>query len=243
MKTVIFNADVGEAAGFDAEIMPYISWCNIACGAHAGDELSIRNTIDLAMEHGVQIGAHPSYPDRANFGRVVMDITDAALRASVEAQILKVRHWVEKAGGKLHHVKPHGALYNAAAVNPQLAALLITTLKNIDSTIAIIAPHRSAMATAAKGEIAIRYEAFADRNYNEDLSLVARTTANAVLETPEAVWAHVQQMVVHQQVTTHTGKQRPIAFDTICVHGDTSGAVQLLAYVSAQLAQLGYKTR
>lgn len=238
MKRIIFNADIGEETGCDADIMPYISWCNIACGSHAGDKNVIQDTIKLAMDHNVKIGAHPSYPDRKNFGRVKMKMANEDLIKTITEQIQLVRYYTEKAGGKLHHVKPHGALYNEAVKNKEVAFLILEALKNIDKSLYIITLKNSELSYLAKGDFEVKHEAFADRNYNEDLTLVSRTKNNAVLTDSKEVFEHVKKMVLEGKVKSENGIELPIDFDTICVHGDNPKSVEILRFLYKEFSTL-----
>lgn len=230
-KKILLNSDVGEEAGFDEQIMPYISWCNIACGVHAGNDQVIQKTIDLALQHQVKIGAHPSYPDRENFGRMVMDISYDDLVETLTEQIQKVKYYTEEMGGQLHHVKPHGALYNEAVKNEEVANSIVESIKNIDKGLIIITPKDSLISYICKGNIEVKHEVFADRNYNEDLTLVSRSEKKAVLTEPKKVFDHVFRMISDGKVKTIKGEEVSIYFDTICVHGDNPKSVEILEYL------------
>ncbi len=240
MKRIILNSDIGEETGVDDKIMPFISWCNIACGAHAGNEKTIRNTIDLALENDVKIGAHPSYPDRGNFGRSVIDISEEDLMSSLVDQIQKVKYLTEKAGGVLHHIKPHGALYNESIKNERVAKIIIESVKNVDKSLYILTTKESFISYLNTGGFKVKHEVFADRNYNNDKTLVSRSEKNAVLTNPKKVYEHVKRMVLDHKVKTIEGEEVSIFFDTICVHGDTPGSIQILEYVYKELCNLGY---
>lgn len=238
MNTIIFNADVGEEAGFDAEIMPFITWCNIACGEHAGNDKVIQETIELAIKNNVKIGAHPSYPDRKNFGRIKMDMPYQNLVDIVTDQIGLVKSHVEKAGTNLHHIKPHGALYNEAFKNEEVASVILESIKNIDKRLFIITQKESKLSYLAQGDFRVKHEVFADRNYNEDVSLVSRSEKNAVLTNAKEIFDHVLRMVSKGKVKTKNGVEVPVGFDTICVHGDNPKAVQILQYLHQEFSLL-----
>ncbi len=231
LKKIILNSDVGEEAGFDEQIMPFIAWCNIACGVHAGNDKVIQETIDLTLQHQVKIGAHPSYPDRENFGRVVMDISYNHLVETLTEQIQKVKSLAEDAGGQLHHVKPHGALYNEAVKNEEVANAIIQSVKSIDKNLFIITPKDSLVSYICKEDLQVKHEVFADRNYNQDLTLVSRSENNAVLFDTEKILNHVLMLTSEGKVKTIKGEEVPICFDTICVHGDNPKSVEILAYL------------
>ncbi|MFC5044872.1 5-oxoprolinase subunit PxpA [Aquimarina hainanensis] len=235
MKKNIWNADVGEEAGFDHEIMPYISWCNISCGVHAGNDDEIKKTIDLAIANDVAIGAHPSYPDRKNFGRLSMDISMSELEEILTNQVLKVKKYVEERGKKMHHVKPHGALYNDAVIRPEIAEVIVNVVKNVDRRLFVLTSGNSMIETFMEEKNRIKKEVFADRNYTSDLQLVSRKYKEAVITEPEKVYAHVKEMVYHNRVLTIEGVRKNIFFDTICVHGDNPKSVAILKYVTEKI--------
>ncbi|CAM1368458.1 conserved hypothetical protein [Tenacibaculum sediminilitoris] len=235
--SIDINCDVGEGVGNEKLIMPYISSCNIACAAHAGSVEVIDKVIGLAKEHNVKIGAHPSFPDRENFGRVVMDISSEALQKSIEAQIQLLKERTVLQDVKLHHVKPHGALYNLIAKDKEMAQLVIRAVQNTYPEVFLYIPYNSVIAKEAlKSNLQIQYETFADRNYNDDLSLVSRSQKNALITNKELVFSHVKRMIVDKEVYTISGVKKIIA-NTICVHGDTKNAVELVAYIHAKLTE------
>ncbi len=236
----MLNSDVGEEAGFDDQIMKYISWCNIACGAHAGGDVIIQKTIDLAQAHDVKIGAHPSYPDRENFGRKPMSLKYEDLVSVLTDQIAIVKKYADQSGVKLHHVKPHGALYNEAIKNDEVASAIIQSVKNVDKSLVIISTKESSFSYLCEGEIGIKYEVFADRNYAKDLSLVPRSEKKAVLFDPEKILDHVFRMISEGKVKTIEGEERSVFFDTICVHGDNPKSVQILEYIYKELSDLNF---
>ncbi len=240
MKRIVFNSDVGEEAGFDAEIMPFISWCNISCGSHAGNDVIIQKTIKLAMKHNVKIGAHPSYPDRENFGRVSLDISYNDLVSTVTSQIKKVKFYVEQAGGKLHHVKPHGALYNDVFKNNERAQAVLESVKSIDKSLSVITQENSKLSYVCKDLLMVKNEVFADRNYNEDLTLVSRSNKNAVLKKPKEVFEHVSKMVLDSKIKTLKGEECSVFFDTICVHGDNPNSVSILDHLYKKFSELNF---
>ncbi|MDY8138074.1 5-oxoprolinase subunit PxpA [Aquimarina sp. 2201CG5-10] len=243
MKPIIFNADIGEETGFDDEIMPYISWCNIACGAHAGGEEVINKTIDLAIHHNVKIGAHPSYPDRMNFGREVMQISYANLIDTITRQIQLVKKCTEEKGQKLHHVKPHGALYNEAMKNRLVGEAILESVKNIDKSLIIVTQKDSMISLLGGENFNIKHEAFADRNYNKDLSLVSRKENNAVITDPKKVFDHVFKMISEGKVKTKEGEKLSIFFDTICVHGDNPKSVEILRYIYNEFLERNFRVK
>jgi len=224
------NCDLGEGVGNDAELMPLLSSCNIACGAHAGSEAVIKETIALALQHKTKIGAHPSFPDRENFGRNEMNLPATQLAAIVLEQITLVNKIAKAAGTALNHIKPHGALYNMAAVNEDVADAIIASVVALNSHLIVYVPFGSTIARKAiEKNIKIKYEAFADRNYNDDLTLVSRKQNNALLHDPEEISDHVVRMIKEGKVKTINNALINIKADTLCIHGDNPNAVAILS--------------
>lgn len=234
MQTIDLNCDIGESyydksVGNDREIIPLLSSCNIACGFHGGDPLTIQNAIGLALKSDVGIGAHPSFPDLENFGRNYMPMSAEALDACLKYQIGALSAMVQQQGGKLQHVKPHGALYNAAAVDYELALRIATSIHEIDDTLYLMGMAHSKMEQAAKDAgLLFVPEAFADRNYTDDGKLVSRANANALVEDTGQVLERTLKMIIDKEVVTAEGNAIKIHAASICVHGDTSNAVALL---------------
>ncbi|MFH4968894.1 5-oxoprolinase subunit PxpA [Gaetbulibacter sp. M240] len=244
LKTIDINVDMGEGLDNESFIMPYIASCNIACGGHAGTHESMRKIVDLALEHRVKIGAHPSFPDKENFGRLPMDISYSALFYALKHQLDDFMSVLEKAHARLHHIKPHGALYNLAAVDENIAAVIIELIKSIAIPVKLFVPYKSVIADLAlQQDIPITYEAFADRNYHDDLTLVSRTEPNAIITETSAVLEHLLSMVLYHQVNTVSGNRIVIKADTFCVHGDHPNAENLLMDLNKKLTDMGYKIR
>jgi len=230
------NCDLGEGLDNEHIIMPLISSCNISCGAHAGSIEIMDKVIQLAVKHKVKIGAHPSFPDRKNFGRKVLDISNSDLQKSLEDQltILKDRALLQNA--TIHHVKPHGALYNLIAVNREKASIVIAAIQHVFEAVKLYVPYQSRIEeVAVKSGIEIVYEAFADRMYNEDLSLVSRTFSNALIQDKLEVLKQVQKISNKQLVTTVNFHEKKIKASTFCVHGDTKNAIEILEYLHKHL--------
>jgi len=220
------NCDLGEGVGIEAAILPYVSTINIACGAHAGNEALIRNTIRLAKEQQVAIGAHPSYPDRENFGRAVLPITAEDLQRSVRPQINLVRGIAFEEHYPITHIKLHGALYNQAAKDDALARLLVETIAAIDSLLLVFGLPGSALEQrAVQYNLQFVKEAFADRTYQDDGSLTPRTHPNALIEDNSDCIQQVLRMIRQQEVVTLSGKIIPLSAETVCLHGDGLHAV------------------
>ena len=225
------SADLGEGAAGEEEVWPLITSANVACGGHVGDEASMRDAVRRAREHGVRLGAHPSYPDRANFGRKSMAMEPAALRDTLREQIGALR----AIAGELHHVKPHGTLYNDAHRDRALAEVVVEALDGL----AIVCSDTSQMAAAARaaGTPVIR-EAFADRCYEADGSLVSRSLAGSLLTIDEAA-AQASLLASEGVVVARDGSRIRIAFETICIHADMEGAVERLRAVRRALGAAG----
>lgn len=231
------NCDMGEGMSNDAELMPLISSANIACGFHAGDEDTMRRTIELALQHNVAIGAHPGFPDRENFGRTEMNFPEEDIVAIVSEQVYQLLDLVFAMGGKLKHVKPHGALYNMSARNYSLAAAIANAVYEIDDQLVLFGLSGSLSIQAAKDiGLATANEVFADRTYQDDGLLTPRTQPNALITNNHEAAQQVLQMILKKQVSTITGKIIPLGCDTICVHGDGQHAM-LFAQQINQLLQ------
>jgi UPF0271 protein len=230
------NCDVGEGVGNEPDIFPFISSCNIACGGHTGDVRTMEHTVRLAKAHGVSMGAHPSYPDRQHFGRKRMDITPTALQHTIREQIGQLEAIIQQQGHTMNHIKPHGALYNDVAQNRDLALVLLEAITAYKSHVVLYVLSGSPLeALALKEGYTIKREAFADRNYRSDGSLVPRGEHKALIQNPEAVLAHVLRMAQEELVLTVDGNHRSLQADTYCVHGDTPSALQILMYLNQEL--------
>jgi UPF0271 protein len=227
---------MGEGFDTDALIMPYISSVNIACGYHAGDESTIQHTIALALKHNVAIGAHPSYPDKENFGRKTMDMNTNEVFNIVSTQILLVKSIAEKMGTKMSHVKPHGALYNSAAVKPELASAIVTAIKSIDENLILYGLPDSELEKAALNEgVRFAAEVFSDRTYTDEGRLTPRTAANAMIVDADDSIHQVLQMINDGTVLSTHKKIIHIKADTICIHGDGAHAVEFAEKISVSL--------
>ncbi|MGK7390337.1 MAG: LamB/YcsF family protein [Candidatus Cyclobacteriaceae bacterium M2_1C_046] len=242
MKSVDINCDMGESygrfvVGNDKAIMPNISSCNIACGFHGGDPLTIESTIKLALAHDVKIGAHPSYPDLSGFGRRAMHIHQDELKAVLTYQICALKGMAEAQGGKLHHVKPHGALYNAACKDDMVAAIICKCVKNIDPDLLIYGSGDNWKNIAESSNIGFVSEVFADRNYNDDLTLVPRSEPDAIITDLESSVSRIRKMIFDKTVLTIGGKVISINAETICIHGDEPDAAELAKRLNQSLTQ------
>lgn len=236
MYKIDINCDMGEGIGNEEAIMSYVTSINIACGGHAGDKETMIRVAALAAKNGVLIGAHPSYPDRENFGRKTLEIADKELAKSILSQIRELEGILKLFHLPLHHIKPHGALYNDIVSNRRLAKVFLRAIHGYREKVYVFVPYRSIIAQEAMAKgFRIKYEAFADRNYNPDLSLVSRSEDNALIKDPKAVLDHLLRMVTKEEVITITGETVGLRADTFCVHGDAPGTLQILAYLSEEL--------
>jgi UPF0271 protein len=238
LKTIDINADLGEGSLNDAELMPLISSCSIACGGHFGNEITMRTAVQLAKKHKVKIGAHPSYPDVKNFGRKVLPIPKNLLSEAVRQQLVRFISICESEDIQVHHIKLHGALYNYAAIDAPAAEAVLEGIMATKIRPKLYVPHGSILAKKAKDLLPLEYEAFIDRKYNDDLSLVSRTEKDAVIDSPEDAWRQLSLMLDDQIVETKQKSNITIKASTFCIHSDTSNAVEILAYIRLKLKQL-----
>lgn len=229
--TLDINCDLGEGLSNDAALMPYLGSCNIACGGHAGDRESILQTLAIAKKHKVMAGAHPSYPDILNFGRKVVPMAKDKLYQSILKQIQLFSDCCKEASYPMHHVKAHGALYNQAAKDTDTAEVLTAVMTNHFPNTPLYCPPGSVLLERAKTVgLTVVQEAFADRAYREDLSLVSRDLPGAVLHDPRSALEQVLNISAGF-VKTDTGKRVPIEAQTICIHGDNPNALDILKVI------------
>jgi 5-oxoprolinase (ATP-hydrolysing) subunit A len=235
MKVLKINADVGEGAGNDAQIILFMDYANIACGYHAGDEVSIRQTLELCIKHNVKAGAHPSYYDKTNFGRTEKNLSQQEIYHLVQDQLIIFTDIAKQYNLPLHHVKPHGALYNQSAKNLEIAATIAKAVYDFDKNTILFGLSGSHSITEAK-KIGLKTisEVFADRTYQDDGSLTPRSMTGAMNETAESV---VKQVSEFREgfVTTVSGKRVSLEVDTVCVHGDGVHAVEFAKAIHSLL--------
>jgi len=243
MLSIDLNCDLGEGMLNDAELMPLISSANIACGGHAGDEDTMKYMVELAMKYQVAIGAHPSYPDRENFGR--KDLIDFSIRREnlieiIIEQVNRLKTICIEFGAELHHIKPHGALYNRAARDREIGSLICKALFQIDPTLLLYGLSGSEMKNEADARnIKFASEVFADRTYQEDGSLTTRDNPHALIQNEDQALNQVIQMIKTGTVQSLNGKTIPILAETICVHGDGVRAVEFAQLIKDELQKEG----
>ena len=235
IKSIDINADLGEGAGLDAKIMPLISSCSIACGGHFGDSESMLETLLLAKKHQVKVGAHPSFPDRDNFGRKVITLTKRELTDTVFHQLLHFFAICETEDIPVHHIKLHGALYNYAAIDAPTADAVVEAIVATKILPKLYVPYHSILAKKAENLLPLVYEAFIDRRYTDALSLVPRTDKNAVIDAAELAWNQLYEIIHTGYVTTISGEKRELIASTFCIHGDHENSVEILKYIRKQL--------
>ena len=238
MKHVDLNVDLAEGCGNDERLLQLVSSANVACGLHAGDYNEMRKAIQWAKANNVRVGAHPSFPDRENFGRTNMQLADDELRACLLYQLGAVKALCEAENVILAYVKPHGALYNQAAKDPALARLIAQTIKAFDPKLALMGLSGSLMLNVAQEEgLSIISEVFADRHYLADGSLVPRTRDDALVENDEEAISQVLQMVLEGTVPTIEGSKVAIQADSICLHGDGAHAIEFAEKIRVALSK------
>ncbi|NNE98759.1 MAG: LamB/YcsF family protein [Pyrinomonadaceae bacterium] len=243
MFSVDLNCDMGESFGAwkmgnDAELMKYVSSANIACGFHAGDATTMRETVELAIENAVAIGAHPSFPDLQGFGRRSMSLTPSEVFDTVLYQVSALKGICDASGGKLHHVKPHGALYNQAARSRDLARAISESVKIIDPSLILYGLSGSFLISEADAiGLGTASEVFADRTYQEDGSLTPRSEPDALINDSDEALSQVLQMIKNQKVTAQNGAEIGIKAETVCIHGDGEHALTFAKAISEKLTQ------
>ncbi|MGK2935768.1 MAG: LamB/YcsF family protein [Gemmatimonadaceae bacterium] len=240
VPTVDLNADLGEGCGADEELLALVSSASIACGAHAGDQRTMRAAIDAAVERKVSIGAHPGYADRAGFGRIETGATPAEIRELILGQLATFAGACAAAGATFSHVKPHGALYNRAMGDPAAAESIARAVAAFDSTLAIMCMPGSELARSATAAgLGVAREAFLDRAYESSTALVPRGAPGATISDAAEAAARAERMVLARMVTAADGTDLRIEADSLCVHGDNPAAVVLLRAVRAGLENAG----
>lgn len=249
MKTVDLNCDLGESFGAytigrDSDVIPLISSANIACGWHAGDAVVMSQTVRAAVESGISIGAHPGFPDLVGFGRRNMTVTPTEAKAYIQYQVGALNAFCTAEGVKMQHVKPHGALYNMAAKDEALARAICEGIASVSDDLILMGLSGSLMADAAAAiGIPFASEVFADRAYEDDGSLVARSKPGAVITDDNEAAARVVEMALHGTVTSVNGKKIAIEADSVCVHGDNAHALEFVKLIRSRLSENGVEIK
>tara|TARA_B110000238_G_scaffold200069_1_gene248953 strand:- start:262 stop:1077 length:816 start_codon:yes stop_codon:yes gene_type:complete len=243
------NCDLGEKSKFhsienDPKLLNIINSANIACGYHAGDEETMNMVIQIAKSNGVSIGAHPSFNDAENFGRKKMNLNSFEIKKLIIHQYEVLQLIAQKYDQNVTHIKPHGALNNMACEDLGLATILAKTIKEINKDIIYLVPTGSKMEIAAnKLNMKIACEIFADRNYEDDGSLISRTKTNALITDPEIAKKHVFNMVKNQSLNCLSGKQIPCKIDSVCIHGDNMNSLNIAKLIKSDLLQNGLELK
>jgi len=246
-RTLNLNADLGESFGAwhmgdDAALLPLIGSANIACGFHAGDPVVMRDTVRLVLANGVSLGAHPAFPDLQGFGRRAMQLSAKELEATILYQVGALQAMATAEGGRVTHVKPHGALSNIACADAEVAATVARAVRALDRELILLAPALSALETAGLAAgLRVASEVFADRTYQADGQLTPRSQPGAVLHSAQACVQHVLRMLDAQGIVTACGQHLPTRIDSICVHGDGPDAVASAQQLRAALEAAGYQ--
>ena len=249
MTSIDLNCDMGElpeaiADGTQEVLLRSITSANVACGGHAGDERTMRTTIEQAMRAGVAVGAHPGYPDRENFGRLELKMSAEAVANSVYEQVRALAEVAAKCGIKLVHVKPHGALYNQAVKNRELAEAIAKGVAKYSKDLVLMGLAESLMLEVfRKAGFAVAAEAFADRRYEPDGTLRSRKFENALIRDPAEAAKQALSIAQCGIVTAHDGTEVKLSAQTICIHGDTPGAPEIAATVARMLREAGVALR
>lgn len=247
MSPINLNADLGESFGAwrmgdDAALLQVIGSANIACGFHAGDPVVMRETVRLAVANGVSLGAHPAFPDLQGFGRRVMQLSPKELEATILYQVGALQAMAAAEGGRVSHVKPHGALNNMACADEAMATTVARAVKALDRELILLAPAHSALERAGEAAgLRVAREVFADRRYQADGQLTPRSQPGAVLHGAQDCVQHVLRMLQAGGIVTADGQRLPTRIDSICVHGDGPGAVEAARAIRAALEAAGHR--
>ncbi|MGH2562292.1 MAG: LamB/YcsF family protein [Thermomicrobiales bacterium] len=240
--SIDLNSDLGESfgayrVGYDAELFPLISSANVACGFHGGDPRVLERTVRLAAEHGVAVGAHPSYPDLVGFGRRVMASSPDEVRTDVLYQLGALDAFCRAVGLRMRHVKPHGALYNHATTDAPTATAIAAAVAAYDPDLILFAmPGSALLAAGAAAGLTVAREAFADRAYRADGTLVSRRESGALITDPEEAARRMVRLVREGRLTTIEGKELDLEAESICIHSDTPGALAIARAVRRRFA-------
>ena len=221
------NADVGEGMD-DATVLPYVTSANVACGMHAGDPSVMDQTVELALSRGIRVGAHPGYPDRANFGRVTVEMAADEIENLVVYQVAALEGFVRSRGARLTHVKPHGALYHDAGEFPDIARAIADGVRRVGTSLVLVGAAGSMLVGAGRDAgLTVAEEAFADRRYRADGTLVPRGEPGALVTDPDEAAEQAVRLAQERVVIANDGSRIEVRADTICLHGDTPGAADI----------------
>jgi len=250
MKAAIdLNCDMGESfgpwkMGNDLAILDHVTSANIACGFHAGDPVTMQGVVEAALQRGVQVGAHPGLPDLVGFGRRNIQVSAAEAYAMVVYQVGALAGVAGARGGRLNHVKAHGALYNMAARDRALADAIAQAVRDVDPGLVMFGLAGSELIEAGRrAGLSCAAEVFGDRTYQDDGSLSPRSLPDAMIEDAEVAAAQVKRMVAEGLVRSRTGKDLPVTADTLCIHGDQPGALSFVRRIREELAAAGIEVR
>lgn len=237
MSMLLINCDLGEGIGPDSDLLPHIDLCSLACGGHAGDREILKEVMELAMHHGVLAGAHPSYPDLRNFGRVSMQLPPEVLKESLLEQIGLFQYVGTSMGIPMHHIKAHGALYNDVASDPVMANIYLEIVEPFKETAYLMVPPKSEIARKAQVMgFSVLYEAFADRAYTPNGQLLPRGKEGAVITSPELVWMQYNSLS-EKGVVFVSNEPVSVVAQTACIHGDNPNAIAIVEHLSNQRKQ------
>ena len=237
------NCDLGEKSKFhstkhDPDLLKIVNSANIACGFHAGDEETMKNTIEISKKNNVSIGAHPSFNDPLNFGRKRINLSKNEIEKLIIDQYEILQNIADKLDTKVTHIKPHGALNNMACEDLNLSRILAKTISSIDKNLIYLVPTGSKMEEAGREfDMKIACEIFADRNYEDDGNLVSRSKTNAIITDPEKCKKHVLEMVKNQSLNCLSGKKIPCRIDSICIHGDNVESLETAKQIKKVLEE------
>jgi UPF0271 protein len=239
--SVDLNADVGEGMD-DAQLLPYVTSANVACGIHAGDPVTMDQTVEMALSRGVRVGAHPGYPDRENFGRVLVEMSADEIENLVVYQIAALAGFVRSRGGRMTHVKPHGALYHSGAEFPDVARAIAEGVRRVGTDLVLVGAAGSMLIGAGQeAGLPVAEEAFADRRYRADGTLVPRGRPGAVIVDPEEAAEQAVGLARDGIAVAEDSSRLSIRADTICLHGDTPGAVEIARRIHERFRTAGIR--
>jgi UPF0271 protein len=239
--SVDLNADVGEGMD-DVQLLPYVTSANVACGMHAGDPNTMDQTVQLALSRGVRVGAHPGYPDRTNFGRVIVEMAADEIENLIVYQVSALAGFVRSRGGRLTHVKPHGALYHSGAEFPDVARAIAEGVRRVDTALVLVGAAGSMLIGAGQeAALPVAEEAFADRRYRTDGTLVPRGKPGALITDPEEAADQAVSLARDGLVVAEDASRIRVRADTICLHGDTPGAPEIARKIHEKFRTAGIR--